>query len=423
MKRREFIRNVTIGFAAYAAGRPVRAEGVKYRVAVIGRTGRGDYGHGLDVVWNGIDQAHVVAVADEDAKGRAAAAKRLKAPNAYADYRRMLEKERPQIVSVAPRWLDCHHEMALACAEHGCHVFLEKPMCPTLAQADEMIAAFEKRGLKLAIAHQTRYSPTLEHVQKLIADGRFGDILELRGRGKEDRRGGGEDLMVLGTHIMDLMRLFAGDAQWCFAQVNEAGKPVTKSDVRDGAEGIGPLAGDEIHAMYRVSQAVSRASRPRSEGGTPSAQRGQDGRDTGTPSPPAMAYFSTCRARHGAPTRFGLQIFASKGILTMTTGALPAVWFVEDPSWQPGTSKALWHRITSGGIDKPETLSDAGQSLGNRLIALDLIRAIETDTQPKGSIYDGRAALEMILAVYESHRLKGPVTLPLRSRVHPLTLL
>ncbi len=392
MKRREFIRNAAVGIAAYAAGSPARAEGAKYRVAVIGRTGRGDYGHGLDVVWSGIDQVQVVAVADEDDKGRAAAAKRLKAPNAYADYRRMLEKERPQIVSVAPRWLDCHHEMVLACAEHGCHVFLEKPMCPTLDQADEMIAAFEKRGLKLAIAHQTRYSPTLEHVQRLIADGRFGDILELRGRGKEDRRGGGEDLMVLGTHIMDLMRLFAGDAQWCFARVNEAGKPVTKNNVRDGAEGIGPLAGDEIHAMYRFSGAT-------------------------------MGYFSTCRAKHGAATRFGLQIFSSKGILTMTTGALPQVAFVEDPSWQPGASKAPWHTITSAGIDKPETLSDAGQSLGNRLIALDLIRAIETDTQPKGSLYDGRAALEMILAVYESHRLKGPVPLPLKNRVHPLTLL
>ncbi|HUV67378.1 MAG TPA: Gfo/Idh/MocA family oxidoreductase, partial [Sedimentisphaerales bacterium] len=206
MKRREFIRSAVVGFAAYTAGRAAKAEGTKYRVAVIGRTGRGDYGHGLDVVWNGIEQAQVVAVADEDDKGRAAVAKRLKAPKAYADYRQMLEKERPQIVSVAPRWLDCHREMVLACAEHGCNVFLEKPMCPTLAQADEMIAAFEKRGLKLAIAHQTRYSPTLEYVQKLIADGRFGDILELRGRGKEDRRGGGEDLMVLGTHIMDLMR-------------------------------------------------------------------------------------------------------------------------------------------------------------------------------------------------------------------------
>ncbi len=394
MKRRDFIKNTAVGLAALTASRPhyTNAKGLRYRVAVIGRTGRGNYGHGLDVVWNDIDQARVVAVADEDLKGRAEAARRLNAPKAYADYRRMLEKERPQIVSVAPRWLDCHRDMVLACAEFGCHVFLEKPVCQSLDQADEMVAALEKKNLKLAIAHQTRYSPALKHVNKIISEGKLGDILELRGRGKEDRRGGGEDLMVLGTHIMDLMRFFAGDAQWCFANVRAGQKPVTRSEVRDGAEGIGPLAGDEIHAMYRFGKTTT-------------------------------GYFSTQRVRHGASKRFGLQLFGTKGILTMTTGALPEIWFVEDPSWQPGRSKARWKKITSAGIDKPETLSDSSHRLGNSLIARDLIRAIEENSQPKGSIYDGRAALEMILAVYESHRLNAPVELPLKNRRHPLSLL
>ena len=407
MKRREFIRNTAIGMAALAAAGPhtAKAKDSTYKVAVIGRTGRGNYGHGLDVVWNDIDRAQIVAVADQDEKGRAAAAKRLNALRTYSDYRRMLEKERPHIVSVAPRWLDGHRDMVLACAQYGCHVFLEKPMCQTLEQADEMVAALEEKNLKLAIAHQTRYSPTLEHARRLIADGVLGDIIELRGRGKEDRRGGGEDLMVLGTHVMDLMRLFAGDPQWCFARVSDNGKPVTKKEVRRGAEGIGPLAGDEIHAMYRVA----RASCPRFEGGTPSLS--------------TMGYFSTHRAKHGAAKRFGLTIYGTQGILTTTTGALPEVWFVEEPSWQPGRSQAKWRQISSAGIDKRETQTDVGQSFGNHLIALDLIRAIETDTQPKGNVYDGRAALEMILAVYESHRLNAPATLPLKNRRHPLTLL
>jgi predicted dehydrogenase len=394
MKRREFIRNTAVGLGILAAGRQDRAKakGSKYRAAVIGRTGRGNYGHGLDVVWNDIEQVEVVAVADEDEKGRAAAARRLKVSKAYADYREMLEKERPDIVSVAPRWLDCHRDMVLTCAEHGCHVFLEKPMCQNLEQADEMISALKKRNLKLAIAHQTRYSPALKHVQKVIAEGKLGDILELRGRGKEDRRGGGEDLMVLGTHVMDLMRFFAGDVQWCFAQVREGGKPVTRKEVRDGAEGIGLLAGDEIHTMYHF-----------------------DSTTTG--------YFSTQRAKNGVAKRYGLHVYGSKGILTLTMGALGEIWFVEDPSWQPGRSKAQWKRISSRGVGQAESLRERNHSLGNRMIALDLIRAIETDTQPKGSAYDGRAALEMILAVYESHRLKRPVALPLKNRKHPLSLL
>src|SRR5205809_7592077 len=98
----------------YAASVPTRPGGAdmakKYRVAVIGRTGRGNYGHGLDVVWKTLDNVEVVAVADEDEKGRAAAARRLGARNAYADYRAMLEKEKPQVVSVADRHLDLHRD-------------------------------------------------------------------------------------------------------------------------------------------------------------------------------------------------------------------------------------------------------------------------------------------------------------------------
>ncbi|MBN1126657.1 MAG: Gfo/Idh/MocA family oxidoreductase [Sedimentisphaerales bacterium] len=393
IRRRDFLAGVTLGLTAVSTGKQNIAgtATAKYRVAIIGNTGRGGYGHGLDIVWSDIEQTEVVAVADPDPQGLTAATRRLKAPKGYSDYRRMLEKEHPHIVSVAPRWLDGHRDMVLACAEAGCHIFMEKPICQSLDQADEMVAVLEKRNLKLAIAHQTRYSPALAHAKKAIREGLLGDILELRGRGKEDRRGGGEDLMVLGTHIMDLMRFFAGDPQWCFAQVRNEGRPVTQDDVRDGAEGIGPLTGDEIHAIY-----------------------GFDGK--------TMGYFSTHRTRHGVSQRYGLQIYGSKGILTTTTGAVPEVWFTEDPTWQPGRTKNTWKRISSAGIDRPEPLSDSHHQYGNRLIALDLIYAIESDSQPKGSVYDGRAALEMILGIYESHRLNAPVRSPLQNRKHPLSL-
>ncbi len=360
-----------------------------YKVAIIGRTGRGNYGHGLDTVWRDVPRTTVVAVADENDAGRAAAAQRTGAPRAYADYREMLDKERPQIVSVAPRWLDCHRDMVLAAVSYGCHVLLEKPMCRNLEEADEMVDACERAHVQLAICHQTRYSPRVAQIEALIRAGRLGDILELRGRGKEDRRGGGEDLMVLGTHIMDLMRLFAGDPVSCFAHVLENGKPVTPNEVRDGAEGIGPLAGDEIHALYRFQS-------------------------------PTVATFSTHRARHGAAQRFGLHILGSRGAVTLRTGSLPAAHFIEDPSWSPGRSGAEWIPITSAGLGAPEPLADGGLHMGNVLIAKDLIASIEDGRRPRGSVYDGRAALEMILATYASHRADAPVRLPLAERRHPL---
>ncbi|MHC4616650.1 MAG: Gfo/Idh/MocA family protein [Planctomycetota bacterium] len=395
LTRREFVKKTAVAGAILATPYIAAGQSKKYRVAVIGRTDRGNYGHGLDEVWKQIEQASIVALADEDADGRAKTAKELGVEKTYADYHEMLEKERPQIVSVAPRWIDCHRDMAVACAEVGAHVFLEKPMSRTLREADEIVAAFEKKNLKLAIAHQRRYSPTVKRIKEIIADGKLGDLLELRGRGKEDKRGAGFDLMCLGTHTFDLMRLIAGDPKWCFAEVRAKGKPVTKDNVHDGREGYGPIAGDEINAMYRF-------------GGL------------------AMGYFSSHRAQHGVGDRWGLQLFGSKGIITIGQGGRKprASWFIDDPTWQPGRSKAKWQQITSAGLGKPEPIKDV-ESIprGNRLIALDLIRAIETNTQPKGSMYDGRAALEMIMAVYESHRLKAPVALPLNNRNHPLSLI
>jgi len=364
----------------------------KYRVAVIGRTGKGGYGHGLDVVWKRLDNVEIVAVADENESGRAAAAKKLGVQKTYADYRQMLAKEKPQIVSVADRWLDAHRDMVVACAEAGASIFLEKPMCRTLAEADEMVAACEKHHVKLAIAHQTRYSPTVRHARALIADGKLGQILEIRGRGKEDPRGGGQDLMVLGTHVFDLMRFLCGDARWCYARVMQDGKLVTKAEVREGAEGIGPLAGDWISASYGFDRGI-----------------------TGT--------FNTYRARDGASQRFGLWIYGSRGVITTTTGYLPAMYLIEDPTWSSGRSKAVPQEITSAGLGKPEPLKENTLLAGNVAIVKDLIEAVEKDRQPKGSIYDGRAALEMILAVYESHRVKGPVEIPLKNRKHPLTML
>jgi predicted dehydrogenase len=363
-----------------------------YRAAVIGRTGKGNYGHGLDQVWSEIPEVQLVAVADEDAQGLVAAAKKLKVDAAYADYREMLDKVKPDLVSIGPRWIDCHRDMVVAAAERGIHIYLEKPLCRTLAEADEMVAACERGKVKLAIAHQTRYSPRVAAVRDLIADGRLGEVLEYRGRGKEDRRGGAEDLWVLGTHVMDLIRCFAGDANWCVGRVTEKGRPITKADVVEGAEGIGPLAGDSVAAMYGMA----------------------DG---------ATAYFSSVRNMTGKLSRFGLQIYGSAGIVEILTGHLPEVKYLPDPSWSPGRSNAKWQDVTSAGIGEPEPYKEGGLHGGNVLAVKDLLAAIEQDREPEGSIYEARAATEMIVAVFESQRIGGPVNLPLKTRANPLTIL
>lgn len=361
----------------------------KYRVAVIGRTGKGAYGHAIDTVWLNHPRAEIVAVADENDAGRAAAVKRLGAKTGYADFRKMLAAEKPQIVSVASRWLGEHRDTVVACAEHGASIFMEKPLARTLQEADEMIAACDKHHVKCAIAHQTRYAPRVKVIKELIAGGRIGDVLELHAHGKCDVRGGGEDLMVLGTHAFDLMRFLVGDAKWCIARITVDGKKAGPSAVRSLPEEIGPGIPGRIFATYGFD------------------------RD-------AVGHFTTFPSKANVSARYWVEVRGTKGVIHVGYGGWPVAYLCEDPTWMPGKSKAAWQEITSAGVGQAEPLKAGDVAVSNRWIVDDLLEAIEKDRPPLGSIADGRAALEMILAVYESHRHDRPVELPLKNRRHPL---
>jgi predicted dehydrogenase len=245
---------------------------------------------------------------------------------------------------------------------------------------------------KLAIAHQTRYCPIIPVVKRMIDEGKLGTILELRSRGKEDQRGGAEDLWVLGSHLLNLMQVFAGPPESCFATVTNQGKPITKRDVVEGNEGLGPLAGEAVNAAYQFSNSIT-------------------------------GFFGSRRGQEGKGARFGLQIYGSKGIVEYLTGYLPAVYFLPDPSWSPGRSGAKWQRVTSAGDGVPEPIKAGGIPNGNVAAIKDLISAIEDNRQPLCSVYDARSIIEMIMAVFESQRLGKPVNFPLENRKHPLTML
>jgi predicted dehydrogenase len=229
-------------------------------------------------------------------------------------------------------------------------------------------------------------------VKKLIADGVIGDLLELRGRGKEDARGGGEDLWVLGSHVLDLMRFFAGDPLDCYATVTVQGRPAAKADVVAGNEGLGPLTGDAIHARYTFPNGV-------------------------------IGSFSSVRGKGGNPSRFGVQIFGSKGVMEVVSGYLEPAWLLKDPGWSPGRSSQKWVSVSSAGIEQAEPLKGRGLPGGNVAAVHDLISAIEQNREPACSMYAGRSVVEMIAGVFESHRVGKPVPLPLATRDHPLTLL
>ncbi|MDA1164721.1 MAG: Gfo/Idh/MocA family oxidoreductase [Planctomycetota bacterium] len=335
----------------------------------------------------------VVAAADPDEQGLAAELRKLKIARGFADYRKMLAEVRPDIVAVCPRHVDQHRDMVVAAAEAGVKgVYIEKPFCRTPAEADEIKAACRQHNVKLAVAHRNRYHPTLQAVDQLIADGGIGRLLEIRGRGKGDRRGGGEDMWVLGTHVLNLMHYFGGEPSTCSAVMLQNGHRVNRHDVQEGAEGLGPLAGNEVHARYELSRGV-------------------------------IGYFDSIANDDTKSSGFGLQLIGSGGIVNIQCDKDPLAWLCPGNPFQPTAKPRPWVAISSAGAGKPEPREDLTEMISHHgSPARDLIAAIRGDRQPICNVSEGAMTVEMVCAVFESHRLSSQaVAFPLRERENSLT--
>src|SRR5690606_11756728 len=94
---------------------------------------------------------------------------------AATDWREVVCRDDIDLVDInAPS--DVHKEIALAAAKAGKHLFCEKPLALTLADAREMLAAAESAGVKHMIGFNYRFAPAVQLAKKLIEEGRLGRI-------------------------------------------------------------------------------------------------------------------------------------------------------------------------------------------------------------------------------------------------------
>jgi predicted dehydrogenase len=371
------------------------AQRATLRVGVIGHTTRGNYGHGLDTLWLQEPRTTIVAVSDPDPAGLAAAQKRLSAPEAHSDHRALLEKARPHIVAICPRHADQHHQMLKDAIEAGVRgIYIEKPYVRTPREADEISQLAKTHGTRIAVAHRNRYHPALLKTAALLKEGTFGTPLEIRARGKEDKRGGALDLWVLGSHVLNLAAFFAGTPTTCTASVRLEGRPVTQADIREGDEGLGPLAGDEVRARFE----------------TPS----------GIP-----IYFDSKKDQGNKAAGFGLQLVCSEAVIDLRTDAEPMIHVLPGNPFRPTPTPRAWTPLTSGGVGVPEPLPNIKALIaGHQLPASNLIECMETGAEPTCGPTEAAATVEMIASIFESHRQNSAtVRLPLSHRDNPLSRL
>ncbi len=349
--------------------------------AVIGHTGRGDYGHGLDMIFAGRPGVSLLAVADPEEAGRRAAMKRSGAPRSYADYRELLEKERPRLVSVAMRHADQHRDIVVDCLNAGAHVYLEKPIGRTAAEADDMLRLAVAQKLQVAVAHTMRMAPSVVRLRAALRDGRLGDLREIRAFGKQDARAGGEDMMVLGTHLFDLCRALAGDPEWVSGRVLVGGRAARVDDRRRVKDDVGWVAGNQVFATFGFGRGVH-------------------------------ATFTSDGALREVTGRWGLEVHGTKATARILCDINPAVLIRDTGAWAPTGREDRWVTLASD-IARDESTHNHGP-------VSDWLEAIRAAREPECSARNAAWAVEMAMGVYASSLSGRTLPFPLTERGHPL---
>ncbi|ANY65283.1 Predicted dehydrogenase [Paenibacillus algorifonticola] len=148
----------------------------KIRVAVVGCGSISKYRHIPEYADNA--NVELVAFVDpiiERAEGYA----EKHGGKAFADYKTMLAEIKPDAVSVCtPNAL--HAPVAIAAANAGAHVLVEKPMAATDEEAAAMIEAAAKNGVKLMVGHNQRFMPPHVKAKDLLKTGIIGKVLTFR---------------------------------------------------------------------------------------------------------------------------------------------------------------------------------------------------------------------------------------------------
>ena len=205
-----------------------------------------------------------------------------------------------------------------------------------------------------------------------------GYVKEVISGGKQDHRGGGQDLMVLGTHSLDMLCFLFGHPRWVQAYILQDGRDAGPDDARHGDEEIGPILGNHLEATYAFDNGI-------------------------------MATFHSHRRQvRPGPRPGGLEIHGTEGILMQRDGYL---LHCPHPNWNPAMAEPAWKVVLEP--------SNPGFDTLNAYMVRDLIAAFEEGREPISSGRDARWALEMILGVYTAHR-HGRTPLPLTDREHPL---
>ena len=301
------------------------------------------------------------------------------ADHRYADYREMLDRERPDFVDVCS-WHAQHAEMVIAAAARRPKAIIcQKPMAVDLGEADRMLTACERNGVKLLIAYQRPHHAAWLRARELIRAGAIGRVAQVT-----VEQGG--NLLNVNSHYVRLA-LFLMDepaVEWVFGAVERTTDHVERGlpaeDACLGMAGCANGASILIHSGASAAQTLRVV--------------GADGvMELGTEMPPDNEIPSDAPMYmpEGPSARYNRETATARYLNAATAG------------WQ--TVAAPWH---------DPWVHQCGEA----------IAWVEGRTErPISGAERGRAVQEVMMALFESARKRRRIDLPLRTLVNPLRLM
>ncbi len=293
----------------------------------------------------------------------------------YTDYQKMILQKQPELVSIATE-SGKHAEIALWCIGHGVNTIIEKPMAMSLEDADEIIALSKKAGVTVSVCQQCRFNKAVQAVRKALEEGRFGTISHAsvnvywnrgksyyeadawRGTWKDD----GGCLMNQCIHGADLLRWMLGtDIKRVYGVTANHLHPYLET------EDMGSAIVEFANGTVGVLEGSGNVYRDNLE-------------ET-------------------------LYLFGSGGRVKLGGNSANnvEVWDFSDFREEDDTIRGL--------TEPAPNVYGHGHS---RLFS-DVAEAIAQHRSPYVDVYAGRAALELILAIYKSQKTGLPVDLPLKN--------
>jgi UDP-N-acetylglucosamine 3-dehydrogenase len=179
------------------------------KAAVIGA---GTMGYNHVRVYADMDAVELVAVADPSHTAARRVAHTFRR-SAYDDFRQMLDREKPDLVSIAVP-TDRHAEVASEAITRGIHVLVEKPLALTAEEGRRLIELARQHGVRLMVGHIERFNPAIRAIKERLARQELGRLFQVHSRRLSPFPNRIQDVGVvldLATHEIDAMRFLLGD--------------------------------------------------------------------------------------------------------------------------------------------------------------------------------------------------------------------